>query len=403
MVTPDRTKGGVSSATSFKILSFNANSIGRNPKRQKVLHFLQKKNPDFTIICDSRIAKNVENVIKEEWNGVCIFNSFTSQARGVAIFIKRGTPVNISDVFPDKDGNVLAVLMDFQGKKILLEGLYGPNADSPQFYSDVAFKKIIDWCPDFSIFAGDFNIALDPHMDTRNYLHNNNQAARKELLAQMETYNLVDIWRELHPQAKTFTWQKFHDSKCARLDYFLISSSLLPFVQKAEILPGVCSDHSVITLEIDFKKFHQGRGFWKFNSSLLKDPLYVMKIKHIIRRVVAQYAIINEQENFFEEASPRELQDFYETSTPESLQSTVLKVNPQSFLDVLLLEIRRETIQYSSFKKKERNTNEKQLLLEIESLEEIIASAVDNEILASTNDTLQIKKRTYMHIKLKEL
>ena len=143
VVTPDRTKGGVSSATSFKILSFNANSIGRNPKRQKVLHFLQKKNPDFTIICDSRIGKNIENVIREEWNGVCIFNSFTSQARGVAIFIKRGTPVNICDVFPDNDGNVLAVLIDFQGKKILLEGLYGPNADSPQFYSDVAFKKII--------------------------------------------------------------------------------------------------------------------------------------------------------------------------------------------------------------------------------------------------------------------
>ena len=120
-------------------------------------------------------------MIREEWNGVCIFNSFSSQARGVAIFIRRGTPVNITDKFTDDNGNILAVLMDFQAKKILLEGLYGPNTDSPLFYSDMAFRKIIDWCPDFSIFAGDFNIALDPTLDTRNYLHNNNQGARREL------------------------------------------------------------------------------------------------------------------------------------------------------------------------------------------------------------------------------
>ena len=57
------------------------------------------------------------------------------------------------------------------------------------------------------------------------------------------------------------------------------------------------------------------------------------KIKSTIKRVVAQYAIINNDENFFINASAQDLQDFYSSNTPESLQSQNLKINPQTFLD----------------------------------------------------------------------
>ena len=80
---------GGNSATKFKILGFNANSIGKQPKRRKVLHFLSKKNPDFIVIVDTRICHSIEGTIKEEWGGSVLFNSLTSQARGVAIFIKK--------------------------------------------------------------------------------------------------------------------------------------------------------------------------------------------------------------------------------------------------------------------------------------------------------------------------
>ena len=129
LITHDRTKGGGSSASSFKILSFNANSIGKNPKRQTVFHHLKKKNPDIIIACDTRICKSIENTVREEWGGNCIFNSFSSQARGVAIFIKKNFPVTIIDKFSDSNGNILAVLITYEDKKILLEGLYGPNRE----------------------------------------------------------------------------------------------------------------------------------------------------------------------------------------------------------------------------------------------------------------------------------
>ena len=391
LITHDRTNGGGSSASSFKILSFNANSIGKNPKRQTVFHHLKKKNPDIIIACDTRICKSIENTVREEWGGNCIFNSFSSQARGVAIFIKKNFPVTIIDKFSDSNGNILAVLITYEDKKILLEGLYGPNNDEPNFYSELVFKKITDWAPEFSIFAGDYNLVLDPRIDTKNYININNPQAMQELKSQMQTFNLVDIWRELHPNANIYTWRKYNANKCSRLDFFLISSSLLPFVKNADIVPGFCSDHSGITLEIDFSKFHRGRGFWKFNASLLREPKYVELVKATIKRVVAQYAIIDGDPNFYTNATIEILNDFYSNCTPESLQHVPLKINPQAFLDVLFLEIRRLTISFSSARKKERIAKELKLLSNIEALEKEIAAATD-ESFEEINEQLSSKK-----------
>ena len=68
----------------------------------------------------------------------------------------------------------------YEEKKILLECLYGPNQDSPEFYTDLAFQKINEWSPDFSIFAGDFNVVLDPSIDTKNYQQINFVAKKEE-------------------------------------------------------------------------------------------------------------------------------------------------------------------------------------------------------------------------------
>ena len=391
MITHDRNKGGGSSASSFKILSFNANSIGRNPKRQTVFHHLKKKNPDIIIACDTRICKSIENAIREEWGGNCVFNSFSSQARGVAIFIKKNFPVTILDKFCDTNGNILAILLNYEDKRLLLEGLYGPNSDEPAFYSELAFKKILDWAPEYSIFAGDFNLVLDPNIDTKNYLHINNPNAMDELKSKMQTFNLIDIWRELHPSDRTYTWQKYNANKCSRLDFFLISSSLLPFIKNAEIIPGFCSDHSGITLEVDFSRFQRGKGFWKFNTSLLKEAEYVELVKDTIKRVVAQYAIIDEDPDFYINATSEILNNFYETSSPETLQHVTLKINPEAFLDVLFLEIRRVTISFSSVRKKEKFAKELSILSEIEVLEKEVAAATADSF-QQINEKLAARK-----------
>ena len=77
----------------------------------------------------------------------------------------------------------------------------------------------------------------------------------------MENMGLIDAFRELNPNLKRYSWRQFGGPRRARLDFFLISSHLLPYVDKAEILPGINSDHSLPLLDIDLTRFKKGRGF----------------------------------------------------------------------------------------------------------------------------------------------
>ena len=89
----DDDTNSLASALSFR--SYNARSIGKNPKRRHILHYLKEKNDDINIIVDTRFAKSIENKIKAEWGGHAFFSSFNSEARGVAIFIKKGLAIDI--------------------------------------------------------------------------------------------------------------------------------------------------------------------------------------------------------------------------------------------------------------------------------------------------------------------
>ena len=334
-----------------------------------MLHFLRKKNADILILVDTRLSPEVENEVKAEWGGQIFFSSFSSQSRGVAIFIRKNLPVKVLDSFSDQAGNISSILVEIEDKKILFEGIYGPNTDDPSFYSENVFKRIQDWNPGFAIYAGDWNIVQNPELDTRGYQNVNNPRARQELISKINELDLIDVFRNLNPTAKQFTWKQWGNSKFARLDYFLVSNSLLPFVKKVEILSKCYSDHNPICLELDFSKFQRGRGFWKLNNSLLYNLEYVGLIKNTIKHVASQYAIINGNYNYIESCSAEDLENFLQSQSPESLQALTLKINPELFLDVLLMEIRHRTIQFSANLKRNREAEEKKLLNDIKLLE----------------------------------
>ena len=173
---------GDKSASQIRLISFNANSIGKNPKRSQVFCYLRKKRPDILIVVDTRLSKDVENIVKAEWGGYAEFSSFDSQSRGVAIFVQKNLPIKFLDKFSDLRGNILSVLVEIQEKIVLIEGIYGPNRDEPDFYSDEAFSRLATWNPHHAIYVGDWNIALDPALDTLNYQGIRNPRARVQLL-----------------------------------------------------------------------------------------------------------------------------------------------------------------------------------------------------------------------------
>ena len=106
------------------------------------------------------------------------------------------------------------------------------------------------------------------------------------------------------------------------------------YITDSDIIPGYRADHSSITLRVKLQNNERGRGYWKFNNSLLKDKSYVDEIKKIIQEVKNTYAI-NENIPINNDIPNQDLR---------------FNINDQLFLETLLMIIRGETIKYSSLK-----------------------------------------------------
>ena len=74
-----------------------------------------------------------------------------------------------------------------------------------------------------------------------------------------------------------------------RLDFFLISSDLICDTNLADIVLGYRTNHSMILLKIALHYNPRGRGFWKLNTSLLKEEEYLNLIKATIYQTKSEY------------------------------------------------------------------------------------------------------------------
>lgn len=115
--------------------------------------------------------------------------------------------------------------------------IYGPNEDCPKCYENIS--DIISNLSNNVIIVGDFNLVLDPSIDYFNYLHINNPKARQVVLEQMNTHNLIYIYREFYPDIKRYTRRKPNPLRQARLDFILVSNSLICIVKTAISLVAI--------------------------------------------------------------------------------------------------------------------------------------------------------------------
>ena len=224
--------------------------------------------------------------------------------------------------------------MTIEGKEITLVNLYGPNEDRPQFYENLK-QKIDELETEQVIICGDWNFILDPEMDSFNYLHVNNPRARRFVLNLIDDDNFKDPWRIMNENLGKYTRRRNNITpKQARLDFFLVHDSIFQYVTAANIISGYRTDHSAITLKLKLHENERGKGYWKFNNSLLKDKKFVEETKQVIDEVKRTYAAnIELGEN-----------------VPN--QDIVFNINDQLFLETLFMMIRGNTIKFSSIRKK---------------------------------------------------
>ena len=206
----------------------------------------------YNIVClqDVHLQSQQESYIKAEWGGDAYFSCLNSSSRGVLILLNNNFEYKVEQIIKDVNGNYLILDITIDGKRFTLVNLYGPNDDKPKFYKDLRQKyKALN--NDNIIMCGDWNLVINPDLDTNNYLHINNPRARSEILDSIiEEDDFLDIYRVHHEDKKEFTWSRRNPvKKQARLDFFLISFECFLYADATNIIPGYRTDHSGITLD----------------------------------------------------------------------------------------------------------------------------------------------------------
>lgn len=177
----------------IKIISVNCQGLNDAKKRKDIFQFYRQQKCNILCLVDTHFTEEMEQDIRNEWGYEACFNSFSSKSRGVAILFNNNFDFKIHEqIKVENTGNLLALSISIENRKLSLVCLYGPNEDSPEFYQNLSniVNKLQN---DEMIIVGDFNLVLDTSQDYYNYLHVNNPKAREIVLEHMMSFSLVDI------------------------------------------------------------------------------------------------------------------------------------------------------------------------------------------------------------------
>ena len=339
---------------SFTVCSLNVNGIQDSLKRKDVFDYLRQLKYSIYFLQETHIKETSENFIRSAWGYNAWVAGCDTNKNGVAILFNNNFDYKVHNVRRDKNGQYIVMDIELLEKRLTLVNLYGPSSgDLPMFFDKIR-EEVEEIGNHYVILGGDWNVVLDMKTDARNYKSvSNHPRSRENIRNLIDKLELVDVWRDIHPEKRKYTWRRFNTMKQARLDYFLISEELLGIINGAKIETGYRSDHSLISVDLKKDKTVKRKPFWKFNNSLLRDQHYIAEVKKVIQEIKKQYV------------NPEDLNNIDDIPNTD----LKLKINDQLFFEVLLLEIRGKTISYATFKKKEEILKEKKLLETINNIE----------------------------------
>ncbi len=250
-----------------KILTYNVNGI-RAALKKGFDNWLVSCNPD--IVCLQEIKAKIDqfdqSLFKSLGYHCFIYPAEKAGYSGVAILSKK-TPNHIEVGCGiekiDYEGRVLRA--DFDGFSVM--SVYFPSGSNPLRQSfkmeflDLFFNYIKDVKTTFPnlIISGDYNIChreIDIHNPQRNKNTSGFLPEEREWMTKFISSGFVDSFRYLNPEPNQYSWWSYRANARAknlgwRIDYNMISDSLLPKLKRSIILSEAKhSDHCPVFVEI---------------------------------------------------------------------------------------------------------------------------------------------------------
>ncbi|MBL4593874.1 MAG: exodeoxyribonuclease III [Flavobacteriales bacterium] len=255
----------------MKLISWNLNGI-RAVHKKGLYEKIEEMNPDIICFQETKAQDQQVSEVLGDLKGYHFYsNSAVKKGYSGTAIVSKTKPINVSSDIGieehDQEGRVITAEFD----DFYITSIYTPNSkndlsrlgDRQNF--DAAFlvylKELEKKKP--VIVCGDFNVAhksIDLARPKPNY--NKSAGHMQEEIDGMDNFisaGLIDTFRHLHPeQTEAYSWWSYRGGARDRnvgwrIDYFLVSKSILDKVNSANILTNMHgSDHCPVQIDIKF-------------------------------------------------------------------------------------------------------------------------------------------------------
>ena len=325
--------------SNLHICSLNCQGLGNKDKRLRVYEWMKYQKCDILYTQETHFDKNVHKQYKNEYTGTIYSNFGTSKSRGVSILFDSSVEHKIIDEHKDQEGRIILLNIEMYDSIYSFINIYAPNDEKNR---NSFFKKVNNIIDKHSlgllVIGGDMNNTLT-EKDRKSKSQNKKPKIVYYLKQLIKKHKLSDIWRELHPGLRQFTWRrKNNNNESSRIDYFLICPNLRPKIFTSDIRPAMISstDHMAISLKIDCNHHNRGRGYFKLNNSILSSDKYNI----LIRKLIHKYKEKIEQSN-----DPRILWDVFKVEVRDLTIEFCRKQSREKQNELNLLENKLKRLQ----------------------------------------------------------
>jgi len=250
----------------MKMVSWNVNGL-RSCLDKGLLNYLRGASPDIIAIQETKVNARLSDVELPGYTAEWAFAERPGYSGTLCLF--RRKPLSIAHGLGNTELDQEGRLIRLEYKDFYFVCVYVPNSQGGltrwcyRLDWDTAFRDYIESLQTSKpvIVAGDFNVA---HNFIDIYPENlrNVEKPYGFLTEERDGFNtlleigLVDIFRELHPDAGAYSWwsnrfKKRELDQGWRIDYFLASANQLSKVSSCAIRSDVLgSDHAPVELVI---------------------------------------------------------------------------------------------------------------------------------------------------------
>ncbi len=265
----------------MRLFSWNVNGLRAGLKKGTFLNFVDTEHPDILCLQETKAKPGQAEVdlpaYTEFWNsaerpgysGTAIFTQIPASNHQTSFSAELQTnSAWQNDAYGDPLSEGRLQTLEFP--QFYLVNVYVPNSKPDlsrlklrhqtwdptllQYLQHLEQTKPVIICGDFNAAHTEIDLAR-PKQNTHNagFTPEERQGIDNFIQA-----GFIDTFRTLHPDAQRYTWWSHwgharENNVGWRIDYFLISQSLLPHLQSAEIHERIQgSDHCPISITLEF-------------------------------------------------------------------------------------------------------------------------------------------------------